>query len=89
MGATIHPIRLGVTRCFVIQSEETILVDTGPPKKDDLFRKALTKLSIRPEEIKLILITHGHWDHIGSAQVIKGMTSAKLAMHGLDKDCLE
>jgi hydroxyacylglutathione hydrolase len=89
MTVTIQPIQLGVTRCFVIQAEEVVLVDTGPPKKEEIFKKALNRLAISPQAIKLILITHGHWDHIGSARVIKEMTSAKLAMHHLDKDCLE
>jgi hydroxyacylglutathione hydrolase len=89
MSVTIHPIQLGISRCFVIQADQTVLVDTGPPNKEELFKKALARLSIRPEEIKIILLTHGHWDHVGSARTIKEMTSAKIAMHQLDKDCLE
>jgi glyoxylase-like metal-dependent hydrolase (beta-lactamase superfamily II) len=46
-------------------------------------------LSIKPEEIKLIVLTHGHWDHIGSARKIKDLTGAKIALHQQEKECLE
>jgi glyoxylase-like metal-dependent hydrolase (beta-lactamase superfamily II) len=42
-----------------------------------------------PKEIKLIINTHGHFDHIGSATDIKQTTNAQIAMHVLDKECLE
>ncbi len=44
---------------------------------------------IAPGEIKLIVVTHGHWDHIGSAKEIKEITGAKIAMHQNEKDWLE
>ncbi|PQP34119.1 hypothetical protein C6A37_09425, partial [Desulfobacteraceae bacterium SEEP-SAG9] len=47
------------------------------------------KASIKPEEVKLIVLTHGHWDHIGSAKDIKEATGAKIAMHAKEKDWLE
>jgi len=39
--------------------------------------KGIKTLSIKPEDIQLIVITHGHWDHIGSAKEIKEITGAK------------
>ena len=33
--------------------------------------KALDRVGIRPEEIQLIILTRGHWDHIGSTAEIK------------------
>jgi len=35
------------------------------------------------------VLTHGHWDHIGSARDIQQITGAKIAMHRREKDCLE
>lgn len=66
-----------------------ILIDGGSPKKVKAFLAAMEKLSLNPAEIKLITLTHGHWDHIGSAGVIKNVTGAGIAMHREEKDWLE
>ena len=89
MSLGIHPIKLGVARCYVIQAEGTILIDGGAPKKARNFMKSIETLSIKPQDIQLIVITHGHWDHIGSAKEIKEITGAKIALHRNEKDWLE
>ena len=89
MSLGIHPIKLGVARCYVIRAEGTILIDGGAPKQARNFMKGIENLSIKPEDIQLIVITHGHWDHIGSAKEIKEITGAKIALHRNEKDWLE
>jgi len=89
MGIAIHPIPLGADRCHIIKDKGVIMVDGGAPKKSNKFIKSVNKIPIRPGDIELIIITHGHWDHIGSAKEIKEITGAKIAMHQLEKDCLE
>lgn len=89
MGINIYSINLGFDHCYIIQDKGTIMVDGGAPKKANKFANALAKISIKPEDIQLIVITHGHWDHIGSAMEIKELTGAKIAMHYLEKDWLE
>jgi hydroxyacylglutathione hydrolase len=89
MSIGIHPIELGVARCYVIRAEGTILIDGGAPKQARNFMKGMETLSIKPGNIQLIVITHGHWDHIGSAKEIKDITGARIAMHRNEKDWLE
>jgi hydroxyacylglutathione hydrolase len=85
----IHTIRLGITNCYVIQDKGTIMVDSGPPNKLDIFIKSMQKANIDPKQIGLIINTHGHYDHIGSAKSIKDVTGARNAMHEPDKEWLE
>jgi len=89
MAINIHSIHLGIDQCYLLQSEGVILIDGGAPGKVDIFRRAIDGLSIDPGEVQLLAMTHGHWDHIGSARDIKELTGAKVAMHQQDKDLLE
>lgn len=88
-GVTIHTIPLGFDQCYLLCGEGVVLVDTGAPNKRAAFERALKRFHIFPEEIRLILITHGHWDHIGSARAIKEFTGAPLAMHAHDARWLQ
>ena len=57
------------------------MIDGGAPKKEEEFIQGIQKISIPPESIKLLILTHGHWDHIGSVKAIREITGAKIAMH--------
>jgi glyoxylase-like metal-dependent hydrolase (beta-lactamase superfamily II) len=46
-------------------------------------------LNIDPTEIGLILLTHGHWDHITCLADIQKLTGAKIAVHGRDQFMVE
>ena len=63
---------------------QVILIDGGANSNLGKFEKGLEKVSIRPEEVNLILLTHGHWDHITSAKAIKQLTGAKVLIHEED-----
>jgi glyoxylase-like metal-dependent hydrolase (beta-lactamase superfamily II) len=89
MSVTIHPILLGFDHCYIVQGQKAIMIDGGSPKQVKGFRSALERLSLKPEDIQLIVLTHGHWDHIGTAKEIKDITGAKLALHRHEKDWLE
>ncbi len=89
MGIGIHPIRLGVGYVYVLEGEGVVLIDGGSPKQLDNLVKGLEKVRIRPDRVELIILTHGHWDHIASVRDIKELTGAKLAMHQREKEWLE
>jgi|SRR5579872_2610719 len=47
-----------------------------------------TKLSRQPSDVKVIVLTHAHIDHIRGARAIKRATGAKVAIHGRDAEYL-
>jgi glyoxylase-like metal-dependent hydrolase (beta-lactamase superfamily II) len=61
------------------------MVDGGVPNKLRAFKRKLSKLHIHPEEIKLIVLTHSHFDHSGSAKNIRDLTGAKIIFPGHGK----
>jgi hydroxyacylglutathione hydrolase len=89
MGSNIYPVTLGFDHAYIVKDQGAIMIDGGAPKHAKTFSKSLENLSIRPEEVQLIVLTHAHWDHIGSAKEIKEITGAKIALHHREKDWLE
>jgi hydroxyacylglutathione hydrolase len=89
VNVRIHPVKLGVDHCYILQGDGIIMIDGGTPGQAKHFMEALERLSIRPGDIRLIVLTHGHWDHIGSAREIKEITGAPIALHRREKDWLE
>ena len=86
----IVPLKLGISNCYLVRGGDSyVLVDAGPPNSLDEFRKKLDRLMIAPALIKLVLITHKHFDHTGSIEDISQLTGAESAMHSLDKEEVE
>ncbi len=81
---------MGMINCFLIKGETNhILVDTGVPKSEKKIIKQLNKHNIKLEDIGLIIITHGHIDHFGSAKELKDILKVPILMHDLDKKALQ
>jgi glyoxylase-like metal-dependent hydrolase (beta-lactamase superfamily II) len=65
------------------------LIDTGIAKRRRLFESALQTAGCQPHDLKLILITHGHTDHVGNAAYLRDTYEAKIAMHRADARIVE
>lgn len=66
----------------LVEGEEGfLLVDTGMPGSENRIYKSLDKLGRKPDDVKLVLITHRHLDHIRSVAAIKRATGAILIAH--------
>ncbi len=89
MNVEIIPISLGIITGYVLRDAGVIAIDAGPRGKGEQFARGLARAGIRPRDVQLIVLTHGHWDHVGSARDLKTITGGKLAMHEADRACLE
>lgn len=74
---------------FLLRGEGgAVLVDTGLKGQADLILERLAEHGVLPQDVRLILITHGHGDHFGSAAELHQRTGAPVAVHALDADAL-
>jgi hydroxyacylglutathione hydrolase len=89
MTVKVHTIPLGMVNCYLLEGEHTILIDAGVPGQMSTFLKELEKSGVQPEDIELVILTHGHIDHIGLAKEIKELSGCKVAIHQQDREWLE
>ncbi|TRO53779.1 MBL fold metallo-hydrolase, partial [Candidatus Bathyarchaeota archaeon] len=76
--------------CYLIKTEQGYyLIDTGIPKVRDQLEKAINDAGCGPGDLKLIIITHGHMDHVGNALYLRDKYGAKIAMHRGDAQMAE
>lgn len=55
-----------------------ILIDSGVAQSVYLLLENIRKLGFDPRQIKKILLTHGHFDHAGGAEMIRRYTGAQV-----------
>ena len=58
-----------------------VLIDTGYAENYPAFRKRLEKISVSPQEIKYIFLTHAHDDHAGFLNEVLAITDAMVILH--------
>jgi glyoxylase-like metal-dependent hydrolase (beta-lactamase superfamily II) len=71
--------RLGLGRLYVVEAADGLtIVDTSSrPDTPQRLMPQLRKLGFRIEDLKHILITHAHLDHVGSLAEFQRMTPAR------------
>ena len=77
----IHTLPLGLyqTNCYIVHNEGSrrcIVIDPGYEANTILNRTALLGL-----EIEAILLTHGHFDHVGAVRQIAADTDCQVYLH--------
>ncbi len=86
----LYAISLGVVNAFFIDDPDgSVLIDTGFPGNAEKILSALKQLGKQPGDIKHLLLTHTHADHIGNAAALRKATGARTYMHPLDAPITE
>jgi glyoxylase-like metal-dependent hydrolase (beta-lactamase superfamily II) len=81
----VHVIPMGFANAFLIESEDGLtLIDAGFPHKEAAVFEAMSEIGRSADQLKHLIFTHGHPDHIGSAAAIVRKTGATTYMHPLD-----
>lgn len=71
---------------LVDTGEGLIIIDTGMATSAPYLLHNIYALGFRPEQVKIILHTHGHFDHMGGTSVLKTLSNAQLCLSKLDTD---
>lgn len=72
--------------CHLIDTGDgLILIDTGYPQSAYLIIQSIWELGFKPADIRFILHSHGHYDHMGSTRALVELTGAKTFLGEADE----
>jgi metallo-beta-lactamase class B len=66
----------GISSILVVGDQGDVLIDGGPEAAADLIAANIRSLGFRLQDIKFILNTHEHYDHVGGIAKLQRMSGA-------------
>ncbi len=69
----------GLGSILVTSPQGHVLIDGALPESAPLILASIRALGFRPEDVKLILNTHAHFDHAGGIAALQRATGARVA----------
>ena len=81
----VERINGGMANCYILsQGDNAVLVDTGTAKVRDVILE-----KCRAANVGLVVLTHGHYDHVQNAAFLAEKLGVPIAMHPADMPLLE
>ncbi|TAG32957.1 MAG: MBL fold metallo-hydrolase [Verrucomicrobia bacterium] len=82
-------IRLGgrlVSAHLLVDRDELTLIDAGLWGVARQLRRVVAALGRKPDDVRNLLLTHGHLDHVGGAAEIQAWSGARVWVHAADRE---
>ena len=81
---------MGSVNCYLLETGSGyLLIDSGSSNQRRELEDELESAGCRLGDLKLILITHGDFDHTGNAAYLRGRFAAPITMHAADQGMAE
>jgi glyoxylase-like metal-dependent hydrolase (beta-lactamase superfamily II) len=85
----VYLISAGRSNIYLLAGDDLTLVDTGMPGEEENVVGCIQKIGRTIEEVKHILITHAHLDHMGSLAALKKASGAKVVAGSQEQDYIQ
>ncbi len=79
---------VNISSHIIVTPEGLILLDTGTQEMLPGIRSNLGKLGYTLQDVKIILSSHAHWDHVEGHAAIKELSGAKVMAVGEDAEAI-
>lgn len=68
----------GISSILIVGSDGDVLIDGGPEEAADLIADNIRTLGYRIQDVRFILTSHEHFDHVGGISKLQRMSGATL-----------
>jgi glyoxylase-like metal-dependent hydrolase (beta-lactamase superfamily II) len=78
-------LKMGMVNAYLLETKDgLLLVDAGWPNKTETIFKRVQESGHNQDDIRHLVLTHGHIDHAGSAAEVRRRTGARTYAHAAD-----
>ncbi len=74
---------------YFIPGDEPTLIDVGSTEGYPALKRNLAELGYQPRDIRRVIGTHGHWDHLSGMAALRKESDAELLLHEGDRQQVE
>lgn len=74
---------------YLVDAGEPTLLDCGSLLGYPSLRRALAEAGVTPDDVRRVLATHGHWDHVSGMSALAAESAAQLCLHPGDREAAE
>ena len=74
---------------YLIAGKEPTLIDCGSSEGYPALKRDLAAFGYRPQDIRTVIATHGHWDHLSALAQLRQESDARLLIHHADRAQVE
>lgn len=84
------PLKTGTVNCYLLPAGSGfVLIDSGVSSQRAGLLAALQAAGCSPGKLRLVFLTHGDFDHTGSAAYLQQEYGAKVALHPAERAAVE
>ncbi len=77
----LYQVRTRASRAYLVVEDHITVIDTGAPGSGARILQAVADLGRSPDDIRDIIITHAHLDHVGGLPELQQWVPARAGIH--------
>lgn len=85
ISENVYRLEKAATNCYLVVDGGITLVDAGLPRMWPLLTEVLSHIGATPSDIDAVVLTHGHFDHVGLCHRLAQQEKTPIHVHDRDR----